>query len=283
MEHSTLMRAFRQVDNYFVNLPGLKGFFEATGYPLLATNWPTILFWTLFFHFVSNSSLILLAIIKRQKIEKIDKKLQMSWRSHVTSQVHALVAVAFSLTALYQNNLADDRVHGFDKLILSATNFSLGYFLWDLHLCIIDFSGQGPQFLAHAVLGALNLVPPYVPNVMYYVPVFLFFEASTIFLNMVWFCDKVGLSGSTFQLVNGVLLAIVFFFVRLVFGTLKMIQFYKDVAIDAENVGIMLYILAHLSITVFWSLNVFWFYKIVQSIIKKCKASVATKDDLKKE
>jgi hypothetical protein len=51
------------------------------------------------------------------------------------------------------------------------------------------------------------------------------FEWSTVFLNIHWFCDKTGMTGSTLQWVNGIILIIAFFFARLCYGSYKMLEF----------------------------------------------------------
>jgi hypothetical protein len=52
------------------------------------------------------------------------------------------------------------------------------------------------------------------------------FELSTPFLNIIWFCDKSGRSGSTLQMVSGLSLIIVFFLSRIVGGIYYGLHFY---------------------------------------------------------
>lgn len=63
---------------------------------------------------------------------------------------------------------------------------------------------------------------------MWYAPVFILFELSSPFLNFHWFSDKVGMTGSTAQLINGIFLTSSFFLCRLVWGTYNCFRVFPD-------------------------------------------------------
>lgn len=52
----------------------------------------------------------------------------------------------------------------------------------------------------------------------YYATVFILYELSTPFLNVHWFCDKLGKTGTKLQLYNGIILLFTFFSARLIWG-----------------------------------------------------------------
>ncbi len=54
-------------------------------------------------------------------------------------------------------------------------------------------------------------------------------ELSTPFVNIHWFLNKSGKAGSTFQIINGVLLTVIFACCRLVWGSYLTIVFFRDV------------------------------------------------------
>lgn len=58
---------------------------------------------------------------------------------------------------------------------------------------------------------------------------FILYELSSPFLNFHWFFDKLGLTGSRRQLINGIMLLVTFFCCRLVWGTYQSIRVYQDV------------------------------------------------------
>jgi hypothetical protein len=55
------------------------------------------------------------------------------------------------------------------------------------------------------------------------------YELSTPFLNIHWFCDKLGMTGSNLQLYNGIALLVTFFGCRIVWGTYSSILIYSDI------------------------------------------------------
>lgn len=57
---------------------------------------------------------------------------------------------------------------------------------------------------------------------------FILYELSSPFLNFHWFFDKLGMTGSRAQLVNGIVLLFTFFSCRLVWGTYHSIKLYQD-------------------------------------------------------
>ena len=67
------------------------------------------------------------------------------------------------------------------------------------------------------------------PFVHFYCPVFLLHELSSPFLNIHWFCDKLDITGSIYQAINGALLTATFFGCRLVWGTYGSIAVFRDV------------------------------------------------------
>jgi hypothetical protein len=67
------------------------------------------------------------------------------------------------------------------------------------------------------------------PFLYFYAPVFLLYEASTPFLNIHWFCDKLNLTGSTIQAVNGVFLIATFFGCRIIWGLYSSVAVFADI------------------------------------------------------
>jgi hypothetical protein len=67
------------------------------------------------------------------------------------------------------------------------------------------------------------------PFVNSYAPTFILYELSSPFLNFHWFFDKLNMTGSRWQLINGIVLLATFFFCRLLWGTYQSIRVYQDV------------------------------------------------------
>jgi hypothetical protein len=65
--------------------------------------------------------------------------------------------------------------------------------------------------------------------VNYYACTFILYELSSPFLNIHWFCDKLNMTGSTIQFVNGIALLFTFFSCRIVWGTYQSILVFTDI------------------------------------------------------
>ncbi|KAJ3105285.1 kinesin motor protein cin8 [Phlyctochytrium bullatum] len=128
------------------------------------------------------------------------------------------------------------------------------------------------------------------PFLQYYGAVFLMFELSTPFLNIHYFCDKFGYTGTTLQLVNGIILLIMFFGARLCFGFYWSYQFYgngvfPDMAdpgavsmfANMDRVPRHLFLIYGIANVLLNSLNVFWFYKMILSVAKRFRPKAKAK------
>lgn len=101
-----------------------------------------------------------------------------------------------------------------------------GFFLWDCYIVVRN--NDGFAFAFHAIMCLVLNLSVMRPIFQYYGMIFMFYEVSTLFLNVHWFCDKMDLTGSVFQLVNGVILLTTFFSIRLVYGSYHIYQFFSN-------------------------------------------------------
>lgn len=63
----------------------------------------------------------------------------------------------------------------------------------------------------------------------YYASVFILYELSTPFLNIHWFFDKLGMTGTKAQLYNGIVLLFTFFSARLIWGVGQSARVWYDI------------------------------------------------------
>ncbi|KAF8447869.1 DUF887-domain-containing protein [Boletus edulis BED1] len=194
---------------------------------------------------------------------KANKRTRKNWDVHVVSLVHALIAVALASWCLKAKSLNDDRAFGTypDASFLLA--IAVGYFIWDALESIIHFSEVG--FVVHGKQSTTFLRP----FVHYYAVRFLLWEASTIFLNINWFLDKMGKTGSQLQFVNGIALLTSFFCVRLVWGGKMSYSFFvtlNGVYTQVPLVYIMVYGVSNLTLH---ALNWFWFMKMIGALRRR--------------
>lgn len=110
----------------------------------------------------------------------------------------------------------------------------------------------------------------------YYGINFVLYELSTPFLNFHWFMDKLGLTGSTVQLVNGIALIASFGGCRLIWGPYQNYRMFKDIweAYNTPGANALpvppwlaaTYVLACSTLT---CLNAFWFSKMIQALLSR--------------
>lgn len=165
------------------------------------------------------------------------------------------------------NTTWQSRLWGYNGIVGLIQGSATGYFLWDVHLSAQYIDIMGADSLAHAVgwliitlIGFVSLFPcngaeassksvamaisspgstkrswitvltrKQRPFANYYGPNFMLYELSTPFLNNHWFFDKLGMTGSTAQLVNGVALLLSFALSRLVWGTYQCSLMFADI------------------------------------------------------
>ena len=179
-----------------------------------------------------------------QRYKALNHRTKVSWDVHVVSFVQSCIICSLSLYIILFDedrktwrgaDAWEKRIWGYSGATGLCQSFALGYFLWDLIMCTwrVDIFGWG--MLAHAVSAVSVFALGYVcisilciwrpqltcsqrPFCYFWAPVFLLYELSSPFLNIHWFCDKVGLTGSTVQAVNGALLTSSFFGCRIIWG-----------------------------------------------------------------
>ncbi|GAW09653.1 TLC domain-containing protein [Lentinula edodes] len=199
---------------------------------------------------------------------KMNRRARNNWSIHVVSQVHALIIVPLSLRALNSPALDKDRVSGWDddkSGLLQA--IASAYFVWDTIDAIINYTDFG--FIVHGLACSLIYLLSFKPFLSYYAARCLLWESSTIFLNIHWFLDKTDRTGSTFQLINGILLLVTFFGMRLVYGAYVSYNFFftlYDVRDKVSPVYLLIYGVGNI---VLQGLNVYWFMKMISALQKR--------------
>ncbi|TIC14500.1 DUF887-domain-containing protein [Wallemia mellicola] len=197
--------------------------------------------------------------------EKLDKNQKLDWNAHTVSLVHSLLIAPAAGYALYKSPIAlTDTLYGYDSLIGNIHAFSLGYFLWDaLH----DVRTRQPVYLVHALVSFSAYLWTFRPVFMNIGPSFLLWEASTPFVNINWFMDRIeGYKNSRSQIVNGIALTLSFFTARIAFGGYMSYIFYKTIVEHQNSFPKSLaavYVAGNITLNI---LNLNWFYKMIKKI-----------------
>ncbi|MCJ1400314.1 hypothetical protein MMC11_003519 [Xylographa trunciseda] len=207
---------------------------------------------------------------------QLSTKAKHNWDVHVVSLLQSLAINGLTLWLIYADPDRPrmgwrERVWGYSGATGMVQAFTTGYFLWDVLVSAADPQIFGWGALAHAGSALAVSLLGFRPFVNYYGLNFVLYELSTPFLNVHWFLDKVGMTGSWAQLVNGVVLITTFGCSRLLWGTYQSVNMYRDVwramQTPAELPVPRWLALAYLaSNTVLSVLNVYWFGRMVQTV-----------------
>ncbi|KAK4900586.1 hypothetical protein LTR27_002302 [Elasticomyces elasticus] len=189
---------------------------------------------------------LLSRLIVPERYNAFSRRTQINWNVHVVSFCQACIICSLSLWLITQdserqtwrpenNNGGRNGVEGLQKRVWGyngatglCQSFALGYFLWDLVMCSVHVDIFGWGMLAHAVAAVSVFSLGYRPFSYFHAPIFLLYELSSPFLNIHWFCDKLDLTGSTFQAVNGGLLTTTFFLARICWGNYSSFNTFYD-------------------------------------------------------
>lgn len=159
--------------------------------------------------------------------------------------------------------------------------------------------------------GRIPLTRSQRPFLNYYATVFILYELSTPFLNIHWFFDKLGMTGTKAQLYNGIILLFTFFTARLIWGVGQSARVWydiyralssapnteymsvtpadeqlagaEDVMMYAKEAGPLplwlaaIYLASNITLN---TLNVFWFGKMIKAVKKRFEPGAK---DYKKE
>ncbi|KAK8056738.1 hypothetical protein PG993_001965 [Apiospora rasikravindrae] len=164
----------------------------------------------------------------------LSKNRQMNWNVHVVSFFQSSMINVLALWVMFSDDErwdmdTQERVYGYTGAAAMIQALAAGYFLWDLLITLSNVPVFGVGMLAHAISALLVYSFGFRPFVNYYSTTFILWELSTVFLNIHWFFDKLGLTGTKGQLYNGFALIFTFFCCRLVWGTYQSYQVSKDV------------------------------------------------------
>ncbi|KAJ2823839.1 hypothetical protein IWW50_003609 [Coemansia erecta] len=135
----------------------------------------------------------------------------------------------------------------------------------------------GAGFVVHAVASFGVYILSFKPSLQYYGASFIMFEASTIFLNINWWLDKLGMTGSRLQFYNASALLFLYFTVRLVFGTYMSYSMFKDLDARGTQTSAALYYFYRIANHAILGLSYYWFYLMIAAVKKRFPAKVVEK------
>ncbi|KAI8899256.1 TLC domain-containing protein [Globomyces pollinis-pini] len=209
----------------------------------------------------------------------MDDHKKANWGMHFVSLIHAVIISTLCFPILFNRTLLDNPILGVDVYAENVYTIAAGYFIWDLYISAKYWRLIGAAFVFHGAACLSISICLYRPVYQYYGAVFLMFEVSTIFLNIHWFCDKLNMTGTLFQLINGIFLISAFFGVRICYGTYQIYYLYVDSFKVWDKIpGYYFYLYAFVTVTL-QPLNLFWFRSMIKAIISRFSPKKTVKKD----
>ncbi|KAI1407471.1 DUF887-domain-containing protein [Hypoxylon sp. FL1857] len=279
------------------------------GLPTLPLHIHEVVLMAAFYHFIGSIvSPILSSRLFPTQYSALSRSRKLNWDVHVVSLVQSTTINALAVWVMFvdderRNMDWQERIWGYTGGAAMIQALAAGYFLWDLIMTASHVNIFGLGMLAHAISALLVYSFGFRPFVNYYSCNFILWELSSPFLNIHWFFDKLGMTGSRAQLYNGLILIFTFFSCRLVWGTYQSILVARDLwaglhsaptvlatlapeeALEAtfpsQYANTMKYVSSSTNIPVWLagiylganltlnSLNFYWFFKMIDAVRKR--------------
>ncbi|KAI8893996.1 TLC domain-containing protein [Globomyces pollinis-pini] len=224
----------------------------------------TILFATATFHAIFLFGGLLSSISPHY--QKLPPKKKVDWCIHLVSMVFACFGVLNGFKIIQMPELILDPLFATNDQCKKVFAIATGYFLWDTIMSIYYVNITGPAFIFHGIACFSVYFLSFQPYNHYFGGCFLLFETSTIFLNIHWFCDKMDMSGSRLQFINGLFLLAAFFFCRLIWGTYSMLYFIIVGYGSRDAVPWFVYPFYSVAAIALGTLNFYWYSLMIKSV-----------------
>ncbi|KAJ2769700.1 hypothetical protein IWQ57_002994 [Coemansia nantahalensis] len=114
------------------------------------------------------------------RLSAADRK---TWAVSAICLAHCVYDVCVIAAYFHDPALNGDRMDGFNTRFEWHLAVALGYYAWDLGLCVRDFGNYGPMYLIHGVLGVFGLLILTSQQLQFYAIPYLLPELSSIFLH----------------------------------------------------------------------------------------------------
>lgn len=199
-----------------------------------------------------------------------DVRQKIDYDVHTVSMVQCAVTVSTILPIVHIPTVGAQLAKYYNPQASMASSLAIGYFLWDLYICLKHYKIYGIQFFAHAVGSLYVMSATLKPFCQAWVGRFLLLEASTPFVNINWYIIQLSKTNKGksavplwFNVFNGLCLLSVFFLIRILYGTfssmkliIQIFQLKANLPDLQTNIFIALVIMM-------CCLNFYWFYKMI--------------------
>ncbi|KAJ7632863.1 TLC domain-containing protein [Roridomyces roridus] len=201
------------------------------------------------------------------KWKTMNARTRHNWATHICSQIHAALIIPLAIRCLWLPELDADRAFGWHERSGTVQAVASAYFLYDFFVEIIKY--ESLAFVVHGLACFAIYLLSFKPFLAFYASRCLLWEASTFFLNIHWMLDKANLTGSIYQIINGVFLTTTFFCVRIVYGGYTSYQFFQTLYNGRDVIPLIALLITGIGNIVLQGLNWFWFTQMIASLRKR--------------
>lgn len=206
---------------------------------------------------------------------KLKKTEKVEWNNRAFSTAHALVSSALAFHLLYISDIfRDSAPYGpvvFRSSILSqfGLGFSCGYFMADMGMIVAFYPILGGyEFLLHHLVSMISLIlAVHAGHAHMYLYIVLLSECTTPFINLRWYLTVLGLKNSDTFMYNGAFTAFLWLVARVInfVYCFYLLYLHFDQVKLLHTAGFVFLLLAPTSLGL---MNFFWFYKIVNGVLR---------------
>lgn len=213
---------------------------------------------------------------------KILDKDKFEWHNRMFSTGHAILASIFSAYLLYISDIFyDDAPYGpvvFRSTLFShfCLGFSCGYFIADIAMLLLFYPHLGGyEYVIHHLMSVMSLaLAIQCGHGHIYIYIVLLSECTTPFVNLRWFLMITNQKSTKLYLFNGVVLTVLWLLARVLLFVYCFIHiyFHYDQVRQVHDIGYYFTVTAPV---VLGSLNLMWFFKILQALNRTLKRKQA--------
>ncbi|KAI8318620.1 hypothetical protein GQ54DRAFT_300149 [Martensiomyces pterosporus] len=160
------------------------------------------------------------------RLSAADKR---TWCICTTSLIHTILDSAVMLAYLNSPDLNSDKMDGYNEGFEYFLAVVQGYYIWDMVVCLVDFSSYGFMYVIHAGLGIFGLLVLTSRQLQFYAIPYLLPELSSVFLNIRFLLKLAGHASTLLYRINFAVFVLVFVAIRMGFENYHSYQLAKAV------------------------------------------------------
>lgn len=274
---------FRELYAYKDPLANLKPWVDATVKPyvpeifqsteIVSNNLHTLVFGIAFYTLIFQLSKLLLLVPSIYQPLKTNKN-RLDLCARVVSFIQAVIICVLGIPVFNNNYLSKDHVFATTPYSKFYTCMALSYFVWDTIVSTIYVKYFGVGFLIHGIVSTIVFtIALEFKFIQYYSAAFLLFELSTPFLDIRWLGIKLKCLNKYVELLNNIILILIFFFIRICWGWFQVGKLALDLYPRRHEpgfttIGAIIILSCNLILDI---LNIFWFTKMLTVAIETLK------------